>query len=249
VTIVALLLTALATGYGAAMVMRSELRPWAAVLALLCYLLAGVQLALLFTLGGSVLLPGRQLNPAIVAEWQQGLGGTPLLSPWLTLVTLLAHLIVLVSHPDRTGFLRPLPATIVFLALMMVARQDIARGPSQVVTGVGPDRIACLTMVPMEDGAVRMLFAEGAVTSSCGPGTVRCSSSVHGRADCWPSASTARSSDPCPRARKTGLRKIPTGKGSPHAASSAVPAWKWTGWSASMADSTSLPSRMCPHVR
>ena len=46
-------------------------------LALLCYLLAGVQLALLFTLGGGVLLPGRQINPAIVAEWQQVLGGTP----------------------------------------------------------------------------------------------------------------------------------------------------------------------------
>ena len=93
-TIAVLLVTALATGYAAAVVLRSKLRPWAALLALLCYLLAGVQLALLFTLGGGVLLPGRQLNPAIVAEWQQVLSGTPLLSPWLTLVTLLAGLMV-----------------------------------------------------------------------------------------------------------------------------------------------------------
>jgi hypothetical protein len=164
VTIAALLVTALATGYAAAVVLRSKLRPWAAVPALLCYLLAGVQLALLFTLGGGVLLPGRQLNPAIVAEWQQVLSGTPLLSPWFTLVTLLAHLLVLISLPDRTGLLRPLPATVVFLALMLVARQSMARGPSQVVTGIGPDRVACLSIIPIGDGSVRMLLAEGAAT-------------------------------------------------------------------------------------
>jgi len=165
-TMLALLLIAVTTGYAAAMVLRSKLSPAATILTLACYLLAGLQLALLFTLsGGGVLLPGRQINPAIVAEWQGILAGTPLISPWLVLVTLLAHLAILIIRPGRAGLLWPLPATIACLALMVVVQQRMDRGPSRIVPGIGPERIAYLTIEPTSsDGAVRLMFAEGAAS-------------------------------------------------------------------------------------
>jgi len=162
VSLVALLLTALATAYGAAVVIRARLRPAATVLALALYLLAGLEMALLVTLGnGGVLLPGRQINPAIIAEWQQVLAGTPLLSPWLVLLAVPAHGLVLIGKPGRGALLGPLPATLVLVALLIHTKRGLDRGPSHVVAGIGPDRIAYLTTVPGEDGAVRMLFADG----------------------------------------------------------------------------------------
>ena len=162
-----LVIAALATGYGAAATLGSKAAtPWKLVV-LVLYLVAGIHLALVLSLsGGALIVPGHQINPAIVTQWEATLVGAALAQPWLTLVALLAHILLVVPDPTRRGFLRPLPASIGFLFVLAIGQRAQLRGPARFLPSAGPERVAYLTLVPRGDGVQKIVFAQGEIQSA-----------------------------------------------------------------------------------
>jgi hypothetical protein len=122
----------------------------------------GTHLALLssFT-GDGRLVPGYQLNPEMV--WHAAaLIPTAVLSPYLGLLAIVAHLLVFLPRPGRSGCLLPLPATLLFVVLTVVMQQRVDAGPPEHALGIGPERIAYLTLKSTDaEGGKRLILATG----------------------------------------------------------------------------------------
>lgn len=131
--------------------------------AVLVYLLVGMQTVLFAALtGDGRIVPGFQLNPSLNRYWREVLSQEGAVSPDAAycLGALLAHLLAVVPRPTAKGFLRPLPATLVYVFLFFVL-QDRAEGPEyRHERGAGPGQVAYLTIAPRGDG-VRLVLSAG----------------------------------------------------------------------------------------
>ncbi|MHC4223373.1 MAG: hypothetical protein ACYSUN_05230 [Planctomycetota bacterium] len=157
-----LLLCAALSAYGTAVAFKLKVRWRTTVPAILFYVYAGIHLALLgsFT-GDGQLVPGYQLNPEMV--WHAAaLIPRAALNPYLGLLAIAAHLLVVLPRPNRTRCLLPMPATLLFVVLTVMMQKRVDAGPPQHALGIGPDRIAYLTLQSTDAGSgARLILASG----------------------------------------------------------------------------------------
>ncbi|MGQ0613243.1 MAG: hypothetical protein ACT4PV_05840 [Planctomycetaceae bacterium] len=158
-----LLAAALCAAYGAAVALRPPPRWRVALPAILLYVVAGANVALLVALNGDGrLLPGRQLNPEIVRAWREAVRDAALPAPFLCLGAVLAHLLVWAPRPSRATLLAPLPATLGFLVLFALTDQEAERArPILVVRELGPTGSAFLSVAPKGEVGARLIVSAG----------------------------------------------------------------------------------------
>lgn len=157
-----LLLVAVATScYGVVLVLKRRPPLWAAVPALLLYAFLGIHTVLLAWLtSDGIVVPGVQVSPGLksyyLAEvWQGRAWG---LSPWLLVLVVPAHLLACVPRLQPAWLKGPLPATLIFLALLLYFSDP---APVAAERAIGPDRDVYLTLTKQGDGA-RLVLAQGA---------------------------------------------------------------------------------------
>ncbi len=158
-----LLLAALCAAYGTGAALRSKPRWRSAFPAILLYLAAGANVAMLVALNGDGrLLPGRQLNPEVVRAWRETVEGAAFPAPFFCLLALLAHLLVWAPRPARGTLLAPLPATLGFLVLFALTDQETDRArPIVVVREFGPTGSAFLSVAPRGAEGARLVVSAG----------------------------------------------------------------------------------------
>jgi len=158
-----LLLAAAGAAYGVAVTMKRGPPAWAALPAVLLYLLCGVHAVLLaWITGAGVALPGLQISPGLKSWYFAELvrESRPVLPPALLLLAIAAHALVLFPRPDRKRWLHPLPATLLFVALFSVVDARGELPPIPYDRALGPGGVAFLTVVPDDEGA-RIVVAQG----------------------------------------------------------------------------------------
>jgi hypothetical protein len=157
-----LLLCAALSAYGTAVSFKLKAKWRMTIPAVLLYVYVGMHLALLgsFT-GDGRLVPGYQLNPEMV--WHAAaLIPRAALNPYLGLLAIVAHLLVFLPRPSRMGSLLPMPATLLFVVLTVMMQRRVEAGPPQHALGIGPDRIAYLTLQSADsETGTRLILATG----------------------------------------------------------------------------------------
>lgn len=155
-----LLLAVAASCFGAVVVLKRRPPLWAAVPALLLYAALGIHTVLLAWLtSDGIVVPGVQVSPGLksyyLAEvWHGRAWG---LTPWLLLLVVPAHLLACVPRLEAAWLKGPLPATVVFLALLVYFLDP---SPMAGERAIGPEREAYLTLTKRGDGA-RLVLAHG----------------------------------------------------------------------------------------
>ena len=158
-----LLLAAAASAYGTWAALKCEQRLWATLPAVAIYAAVGISMTLFATItGDGRLLPGLQINPDVQAEWRDIMRAGTLPTPEAAygLFALLAHVLVLMPRVNRNALLRPLPATLAFCLLFGVLQDRLDGRMIRYVYAMGPERGACLTVVPGDD-SVRFVISHG----------------------------------------------------------------------------------------
>ncbi len=147
-----ILLAAAGSAFGTWITLRGGAWRWLALPAVALWTAAGVQTALLAALSGDGRpLPGLQMNPLVKDQWGQILaaGWLPTPEPAYCLLALLAHLFALLARPATASLKRPLPATLLFVALFFVLRERVDGPATSYVRALGPDgKAAFLTLPP-----------------------------------------------------------------------------------------------------
>ncbi len=163
-TFVIILLAAFASAWGTrAAWLAGGAWGWRVFSAVL-FALLGVHAVILAALSGDgIVFPGLQLSPEVTnmfgAEFAAGrVWWAP--RPLLSLVVLLAHLAILLAKTNRSNWLRPLPATMLFVFVTIFYRGGANLPARQYLRSVGPQTNGYLTIVPTGDGA-DLIFAVG----------------------------------------------------------------------------------------
>jgi hypothetical protein len=160
-----LLVSAVFAAFGTAVAIRLKVSRVATVLAVVVYALVGVHAVFLAALtGDGRLIPGLQLSPGVQRYWTELLLAEriPASHPALGLFAVVAHLLVLLPRPSRRTLLYPLPATLVFLLLIVILQKRTEGRPILHHRADGPGQTAFLTIAPVGEGsAVRMIVASG----------------------------------------------------------------------------------------
>jgi hypothetical protein len=160
VTGLAVLLLAAAGGaYGVWVALRSRPPLLAAVAAAILFAAGGVLAVLVWWVtGDGIVLPDLQLSPGLKAYYLQEADWrlAPSVNRWLLLAAPLAHLILVLARRDRTALLAPLPATAIFVGLLLAVREE----PGAVVRARGPEQVGYLT-VAREGAGARLIVASG----------------------------------------------------------------------------------------
>jgi len=156
-----LVLTAVGTAFGFWASLKTAPRHPAAWVAAIVFLAVGIQTVVHITVfGAGEILPGRQLNPDVQRYWAQLLDHRLLPTPRASfcLAVILAHLLVMVSHPSRRTALLPLPATALFVIYFFIARTPQEIGfPAR---SMGEREVAYLTVIE-RGGRTRLWFSIG----------------------------------------------------------------------------------------
>lgn len=155
------LLAAFGAAWAAAALVRRK-APWpVAVPAILLWALLGMQAALLVALSGDGrVLPGLQLSPGVVRWWRRTLSDGPFAQPALLTVALLLHVLAVAPRPNLRAVLSLAPSTAAFLVLFAVLLGRGGQPQAEHVVALGPGRLAHLTLVPLDGGRTRMVFAQ-----------------------------------------------------------------------------------------
>jgi hypothetical protein len=158
-----LLGAAVITAWAARVTLTSRLPLWASLPALALYLFLGIHTVLLAGLAGDGrIVPGYQLSPEVrnVFGYEHARGALPSPHPGYSWLVILAHVLVVSRNPDRAAFLRPLPATLFYIAVFWVFQARAELPPTAYIRSPGPQQNAYLTLAAHGDG-VRLVFATG----------------------------------------------------------------------------------------
>jgi len=160
-----ILLAGAAAAWGTSVALRLKTARWAAGTAVILFAVVGIHAAVLVMLtGDGRVLPGRQINPAVVGYWggRMATGSLPTPHASVTLLALLAHVLLAATRPSRAAFWLPVPATLAFLALFGVfLDRNAADQAMEHVLKEGPQgRVAYLTIDPHGKRA-RLVLAAG----------------------------------------------------------------------------------------
>jgi len=155
------LLAAFGAAWAVAMLLRKGAPRLVALPAVLLYALLGMEAALLIALNGDGrVLPGYQLSPGIVNWWRHALGTGMLAQPAVLTAALLLHVLAVAPRPGLRAVLAFVPSSVAFVVLFAVLSARDGAPPPEHVVALGPGRLALLTLVPLDGGRTRMIFAE-----------------------------------------------------------------------------------------